>query len=179
LTLTVAMIHDTSDDEALLALLSAELNQFLPKDVLRDPETYKRTLETLPIGLRAMAGMHFFDVSMAIDDLAWHFGNQYDEGALKETFNGLNELELYEVAEIFDDARKLMIPYIEAKQKNEPLEMDPTEWSEHHGKAEQIWEMDARIRKISKDLGRSGLMAQWLIYARKHPDRCIAMNRPV
>ena len=40
-----------------------------------------------------MAGMHFFDVSMTLDDLAWHFGNQHAEDALRETWNGLIELE--------------------------------------------------------------------------------------
>lgn len=39
-----------------------------------------------------MAGIYFFDVCMALDDLAWHFGNQNNECELTETLNGLSEL---------------------------------------------------------------------------------------
>ena len=176
--LTAEVIQAAPDDEALLALLSAELNRLLPRGVLRDRELYLRVFDTLPPGLRAMAGMHFFDVSMAIDDLAWHFGNQFDEGAISATLNGLKELELYEVADLFEQARRLMNPYIETRQKDQPIDMDATEWSERNGVDEHIRAMDRRIREIGKNLGKSGLMTQWPIYARKYPERCVVADQP-
>ena len=61
-----------------------------------------------------MAGMHFFDVSMSLDDLAWHFGNQNDERDLRETLNGLRELELLEIADLFDQMWEFMKPHMAA-----------------------------------------------------------------
>jgi hypothetical protein len=40
---------------------------------------------------------------MTLDSLAWHFGNQNDEGDLRETLNGLRELELNKVADKRND----------------------------------------------------------------------------
>jgi len=58
-----------------------------------------------------MNGMYFFDVSMSCDSLAWHFGNQNDERDLRETLNGLRELELTEIANYFEQTWKFITTY--------------------------------------------------------------------
>jgi hypothetical protein len=98
MALTVEAIETAENNDALFDLLSAELQRLLPKEVRDDLDLYHEKLASMPRGLRAMAGMHFFDVSMSMDDLAWHFGNQNDERDLQETLNGLRELELTEIA---------------------------------------------------------------------------------
>src|SRR5579863_4145233 len=111
--LTVEWIRAANDDDALFGLLSGELQRLLPREVLGDRDLYQATLRSMPRGLRAMAGMHFFDVNMALDDLAWHFGNQNDERDLSETLSGLRELELSAVADCFQSAWKIMEPYLD------------------------------------------------------------------
>ena len=91
MSLTIEKIRTTENSEALFDLLSAELQRLLPPKKQDDREWYYETIESLPRGLRAMAGMYFFDKSITLDSLAWHFGNQNDERDLRETLNGLRE----------------------------------------------------------------------------------------
>ena len=100
--ISVEAIREAKDDSALFELLRSELDQKLPEGVREDWTAYSERLAQLPRGLRAMAGIFFFDVSMAMDDLAWHFGNQNDERELAETLDGLRELEMFEIADYFD-----------------------------------------------------------------------------
>jgi hypothetical protein len=78
MALTVEQITAAEDEKALFDLLAAELQRLLPEEVREDPDQYYRTLSSMPRGLRAMAGIYFFDVSITMDSLAWHFGNQHD-----------------------------------------------------------------------------------------------------
>ena len=100
--ISVEAIREAKDDSALFELLRSELDQKLPEGVREDWTAYSERLAQLPRGLRAMAGIFFFDVSMAMDDLAWHFGNQNDERELAETLDGLRELEMFEIADYCD-----------------------------------------------------------------------------
>ncbi len=59
-----------------------------------------------------MAGVYQLSVSMDMDDLAWHFSNHRDERDLKETLNGLSELGLESIADYFQRARTIMLPYL-------------------------------------------------------------------
>jgi len=91
------------DDDALFELLSAELNARL-KEVSRDMDALHAELLRLPRGLRAMGATHPLDVSMALDDLGWHFGNWPSQAIARETLSGLRELGATEAAEIFEAA---------------------------------------------------------------------------
>jgi hypothetical protein len=173
MALTVEQIRNTVDDEELVDLLSAELQRLLPDEIQEDRDLYHLTLEFLQRGLRAMAGMHFFDVSMTMDDLAWHFGNQNDLRDLKETLDGLRELELHEIADFFDRAWKIMEPHFDALRGPDVTSGNFYEWLEEIGAKEQIDPMNDAIWDFCKKSGDLGLLASWPKYARKYPERCI------
>jgi hypothetical protein len=176
MALTMEEIHSTKDDEALFDLLTGELHRLLPEDVQEDRDLYHRILETLPRGLRAMAGMHFFDVSMTMDDLAWHFGNQNDERDLRETLNGLRELELVEIADRFEQAWKIMEPHFDALRSDDVNADNFYEWLESIGAQEKIDPMNDFIWAYCKNAGDLGLLSSWTSYARKHPEHCIVIK---
>ena len=119
MALTVEQIRAAENDEALFELLSSELDQQLPEGVREEWNVYSERLAQLPRGLRAMAGIYFFDLSMAMDDLAWHFGNQNDEREIAETLNGLRELELFEIADCFVKMWDFMKPHMVALQSGD------------------------------------------------------------
>jgi len=133
MALTVEWIRAAEDDEALFELLSGELQRLLPEEIQADRDLYHQTLATVPRGLRAMAGMHFFDVSMSLDDLAWHFGNQNDERDLLETLNGLRELELFEIADLFEKQWDFMKPHLHALQTGDIGGKDLHDWLKETG----------------------------------------------
>lgn len=176
MALTVDQIRATEDDETLFNLLSAELQRLLPKELLKDADLTYQKVTTLPRGLRAMAGMHFFDVSMTLDDLAWHFGNQNDEHALEETLNGLRELELVEVADRFEQAWKIMEPHFDELRSDRVTSDNFYEWLDEIGAEEKIDPMNDFIWDYCKKLGKGGLLESWAPYARKYPERCVAVE---
>jgi len=72
--LSAADLRAAADDEALEALLLAELARRLPER-LRADDACVAQLCRLPPGLRAVAATHPLDVSVHLDDLGWHFAN--------------------------------------------------------------------------------------------------------
>jgi hypothetical protein len=173
MALTVEWIRAAEDNAALFGLLSGELQRLLPPEIVQDRDLYHQTLATLPRGLRAMAGMHFFDVSMALDSLAWHFGNQNDERDLRETSNGLRELELLEIAEMFDQMWEFMKPHMHALQTGDFGGKDFQEWLEEIGAEDFASEKNDYIWDYCEKAGKSGMLESWPIYARKYPERCV------
>ena len=176
MAVTIEWIRAAQDDEALFNLLSGELQRLLPKEVVEDRDLYHQKITSLPRGLRAMAGMHLFDVSMALDDLAWHFGNQNDERDLWETLNGLRELELLEIADRFEHAWKIMEPHLDALRSDKVNADNFSEWLESIGAQEKIDPMNDFIWAYSKQVGDLGLLSSWTTYARKHPEHCIVIE---
>lgn len=173
MALTIEQIRETNDDEALLDISSAELQRLLPPEKQEDRDWYYKTLETLPRGLRAMNGMYQFDVSMALDSLAWHFGNQNDERDLRENLNGLRELELAEIAEMFEQMWEFMKPHMPVLQSGDFGGKDFTDWLEDVGAEAFADKKDDYIWAYCKKLGKLGLLETWPIYARKYPERCV------
>jgi len=51
-----------------------------------------------------MVGIYDLDVSMTLDDLAWHFENQNDERFLQETVARLMELQANDAEALFSAA---------------------------------------------------------------------------
>jgi hypothetical protein len=171
--LTIEEIRGAKSDEALVDLISAELLRLLPEDLQADRDRYYVVVDLLPRGLRAMAGMHFFSVSMTLDDLAWHFGNQNDERDLSETLNGLRELELTEIADLFQQAWRIMEPHFVAIRGNDVTSDNFYEWLESIGAKEKIDPMNDIIWDFCQQAGDLGLLSSWPVYARKHPERCV------
>ena len=173
MTLTVEAIRAAEDDDALIQLLSEELQRLLPEEVLNDPDATYRKVTTLPRGLRAMAGMHFFDMSMALDDIAWHFGNQHDERALRETLNGLRELELYDAAACFEKMWDFMRPHMAALRSGDYDGKDFPNWLEDIGAQAFAEPMNKLIWDHCEAAGKFGLLASWAAYARRYPEGCV------
>jgi len=90
MSLTIPQIRNTSSDEALLELLLGELKRLFPPSLRSDPVVFLSRLQNAPAGLRTMAATYDLDVSMAMDDLAWHFINHHESLDLaEETLGGL------------------------------------------------------------------------------------------
>jgi|SRR6185312_559414 len=173
MALMVRDIRATGSDEALFELLSAELHRLLPEAVQQDRDLYHRTLDNLPRGLRAMAGIHAFDVSMCMDSLAWHFGNQNDERDLRETLNSLRELELTEIAEMFEQMWGFMNPYMSTLRSEDFGGKDFADWLVEIGAENFAREKDKYIWAFCKEHSDYGLLSSWLTYARNYPERCV------
>src|SRR5439155_11028124 len=90
--LSPSRIARTRSDEALFKLLGGELKRLLPPYDSANLEPLVKSLQGLPPGLRAMAATYELDVSMALDDLGWHFANCHHQRLALETLGGLREL---------------------------------------------------------------------------------------
>ena len=181
MALTVELIHAAEDDDLLLELLAEEIDRLVPKAYQDDRDRYHRRIEVLPRGLRAMAGIQFFNVSMAMDDLSWHFGNQNDERDLQETLDGLRELELAEIAEQFAWAWEFMKPYLSELKGGicgKEFEGGKTfaEWLDEIGARQFMEPMNAVIWRYCDEHSKHRLLSSWLAYARKYPEHCVASN---
>ena len=87
--LSPSRIAKRASDEALFKLLGGELKRLLSPYTSDDLEPFVKAVEQLPIGLRSMAATYELDVSMALDDLGWHFANWHHQGLAVETLAGL------------------------------------------------------------------------------------------
>jgi hypothetical protein len=176
---TVALTYETiasaHNDNVLIDLISAELQHRLPEDISAVPDRLYSTLPTLPRGLRAMAGIHFFDVSLSLDDLAWHFGNQHDIRALNETHDGLIELELPRIAELFQAGWEIMKPNLAAIRARDYGGMNFSTWLTDIGAQKLIDPMNDELWAFCEAQGEFGLLHSWAKYARKYPERCVDM----
>jgi hypothetical protein len=154
---------DSSSDEQLFALLGEELERRVPAD--RNSPEFLRQIGTLPIGLRAMAATYELDVSLALDDLGWHFGNWHSNELSEETATGLEELGATELAKIFRQAYQLAMQYWE--------ELGSETWMGwYHGSEFEhlVSPLDQRARSILDQEG-GNLFKYWVDYARRHPER--------
>ena len=87
MALSLGSIQAANHDEQLftLSLLCTALGELFPPELQSDQERFLSALTSAPRGLRAMACIYDLDVSMTLDDLAWHFGNHNDERFLNTT----------------------------------------------------------------------------------------------
>ncbi|UCF32459.1 MAG: hypothetical protein JSV78_08995 [Phycisphaerales bacterium] len=165
-SLTIDQIRTAPSDKALFALLSTELERRLPDR--SDLDSFVQELQHLPRGLRAMAATYDLDVSMALDDLGWHFGNWHHKPLARETIAGLKELGAVRAAEIFEEAFRMAEHY----------------WSQLGSESWHVWYSDSDPDKALHSLNiemwsicnRSsdwGLMSYWLEYARRYPERLV------
>jgi hypothetical protein len=174
MAITTETIHATQGDEALLKVLATELQAILPIEAQQDRAEFHRILASLPRGLRAMASTHEFNVSMGQEDLAAHIASQNDERDLAETLSGLRELELTEIADLFEKAWKIMEPHLETLRRQEIPNEKLHDWLEEIGAQDQIDPMNDILWDLGAECGPLGLHQYWIAYARKYPERCAA-----
>jgi hypothetical protein len=160
--ITLKAIASSSDGE-LFSLLGKELGERIK--VGRDSDQFLSEIRKLPLGLRAMAATYELDVSLALDDLGWHFFNWHDGELAMETANGLEELGASELARIFTQAFRLAQLYW--------AELDSEDWIDWYlgSPMEVLMEpLNDRAWSLLKD-EPMGILQYWVNYARKHPDR--------
>lgn len=173
MALTVEEISAAQNKKELIELLSAELHRLLPEAVQEDRDLYHKTLASLPKGLRAMAGIYAFDMSMTEETLASYFCNQDDERDIAEALNGLRELELNDIAGFLDETQKFFEPHMTALQTLDFGGKEFPVWLEEIGALKLTDPMDEKIQLHLKKSGRMGLLESWPLYARKYPERCV------
>jgi hypothetical protein len=164
-------IKSAKSDEELFKMLSSELQLRLPESVQVNYGNLTISIRSLPRGLRAMAATHRLDVSMAVNDLVWHFFNFYHRELCDETMRGLFELEAVEAAEIFKQALELVEPHWE---KLGHLKESPrmfADWYVSSKLEASIKPLNSRLWKICSESPDYGLMQFWLTYTRKYPER--------
>jgi len=179
MALTVEWIRAAEDDELLFELLSGQLQRLLPEEIQENRDLYQETLATLPRGLRAMAGTHFFGLSMSPDDLAWHFGNQSNERDPDETLNGLRESELFEIAHLVKQQWEFMKPHLHALQAGDMGGKEPHDWLGQIGAQRMADPTNKIIWDHCEQAGKPGLLASWTPYASKYPERCVVAESEV
>jgi len=182
MSLTANDITSAKTDEQLFKLLSSELNHQLPEYVHGDYEILLQALRELPRGLRAMAAVHRLDVSMALDDLGWHFYNFNHRKLCDEIQWGLRELEATEAAELFEKAQALVEPHwgkieelreLSAKAESHSSFAD---WYNASGLEVALSPLNKKLWEICSASKDYGLMSYWLGYARKYPERLLEIR---
>jgi hypothetical protein len=173
MTLSLADIRNAKNDEDLFERLSSALSEGFPPELHDNRDQFYAALQSAPRGLRAMIGIYDLDVSMSLDDLAWHFGNHNDERFLQETVASLRELEANEAAALFSAAWDIVKPYIsEIRAKDwEPGEFH--DYLDRTGIQSRIDPLNDDMWAICKACGKLGLIRYWLTYSRRYPERCV------
>lgn len=159
--LTLNIIASSSDDE-LFKLLGDELERQITAK--RDSPEFLAEIRKLPVGLRAMAATYELDVSLALDDLGWHFGNWHDKELAEETARGLEVLGAPELARIFREAFLIALQHW--------TELGSENWTEwYHGSPLEtaVDDLNKQAWKLLEK-HKDGIFHYWTNYARKHPE---------
>ena len=176
MTLILADIQSAKEDEELFQRLSSALTERFPPELQEDGDKLYAALLAAPRGLRAMAGIYDLDVSMSLDDLAWHFGNHNDERFLQETVTSLRELEANEAAALFAAAWDIVRPYLAEIRDRDCNAEDFHDYFDRTGIQSRIDPLNEDMWAICNACGELGLMQYWLTYVRKYPERCVKEN---
>jgi hypothetical protein len=165
--ITVELIASASDDE-VFSLLGRELEYRIASS--RGSPEFVAEIRELPAGLRAMAATYELDVSLALDDLGWHFGNWHSVDFAEETAAGLEELGAKELAGLFRAA----------------FDFAQDHWMELGAEHWMQWYPGSALEKAVEPLNRrawailrqrkNGIFSYWVEYARKYPERVGAIT---
>lgn len=163
--LTEAQILECVGHDNLLELLFCELRVRLPTAQPFHMERFLQKIRTMPVGLRAMAATFELDVSLALDDLGWHFGNWAHRGYYDETLRGLRELEAAEYADMFAKAYEL------ARSNWSKFRDLPHDEFKNWYYASEFEKATAPLSSRWCDLQKidGGIFGHWTKYARKYP----------
>jgi hypothetical protein len=181
MALSEADIAECTDDAELFELLGLELTEHLPEgegDTDAALDAFVAKLATLPVGLRAMASIYQLDISLAHDDLGWHFAHWHHRGYCDETLRGLRELEAQEAADIFEAAYKQAQKHWDKIGELVAGDFDKfAEWYSDSKFEEATMPLTRRLWEMyGEGSGReNGLLDLWVPYARKHTPKVIQL----
>jgi hypothetical protein len=125
---------------------------------------FSKEISGFPKGFRAMAATHHLDVSLALDDLGWHFLNFGESSHVRETEAGLRELDLHELADLFAEAYRIMKPHLPEIRKPGG---DYFACLQRSGEMKRINELTDRAWKLQKS---DDIYSAWIRYARANPE---------
>jgi hypothetical protein len=171
--LNLATIRESSDDDELFKLISAELARRFSRELQQDPAKFLAALAKAPRGLRAMAAVYDLDASLTAEDLAGHFVHHTDVRFLNETVAGLHELGAGAMAEIFTAAWDVVKPHLAEMGQMDWQRKSPSTYFAEVGIQESLDSLNEKARRICRSVGRLGLAEYWIVYARKYPERCL------
>lgn len=172
MALTEKQIRSAQADDELLDRLLDELKILFPPDLRRDPVVFLSRLQAAPVGLRAMAATYELDVSMALDDLAWHFVNHHAALELaEETLLGLKEFGAPTAANVFAEALAIIRPHWQTLQAGLAAKTEH-DWLAATGIQSSMNPLNERLWNYLKQFPDSSFFSLWTAYARQHPERC-------
>ncbi len=156
--------------------LQSEIEAILTARVLGDPYseegTFAANLQTLPLGLRAMAATHWLDLSLTLDSLTWHFGNFGEPRLVAETEAGLHELGLHELAQCFHEAKEVLLPLLAERTDADGVTY---EILVRKGLQQVADVLDRRAWALDDLKPKTSVIYEaWIRYARQHPERVFA-----
>lgn len=151
-------------DEAVLAKIFDLLKAKLKSDPYGWDGEFAKEIRQLRKGLRAMAATHHLDISLALDDIGWHFLNFGEAGHVTETEMGLRELGMDEMASLFAEAYRIIEPHLVEIRK---LGGDYYVCLERSGEIERIEELSKRAWSVQSE---GGIYLAWVRYAGKNPE---------
>ena len=161
---------DTPSDDEILAFLDQELTARIPVS-RADIPAFLAALKTLPPGLRSMAAVYELDVSMALDDLVWHFRNWYDRELAEETSRGLHILGATVPARLFDAAYGLVsAKWDDFGRAAEGSHEQFNDWCDRVGLTNAADSLNAEFWADNDSHRPHGLFHYWVQYARAHMD---------
>ena len=170
LALRVEQIEACPDENALFKLLSAELTERPGASEGDDLDLFVTRISQIPVGPRAMAAVYQLDVSLALDDLGWHFANWHHRGYCEATLWMLGELGAGECAEIFAEAYEKVQPFWDEIGALCAQDFgDFVEWYRDSELSRRLLSLTERMWDLQEIDG--GLLGFWTSYTRKHPDR--------
>ena len=112
-----------------------------------------------------MAATYELDVSLALDDLGWHFGNWHDAELAEETCRGLEELGATDLKGIFKEAFQMAVRYWG--------QLGAGDWAQwYHGSSleKAMGPLNEKAWSIL-NTKKKGILSYWVDYARRHPER--------
>jgi hypothetical protein len=155
----------SKEDEVLISRIFDILKTNLHADPYGWDGALAREIQSLPVGLRAMAATHHLDVSLTLDDMGWHFLNFGHPSHVEETEHGLRELGLENIAVLFREAYELVHPHLDEIRRGD---CDFYAVMEREGHEKRIRDLSWKALQL---LDGGGIYQHWAVYAREHPNR--------
>jgi hypothetical protein len=171
--LTKDQLASNLSDEEIFKSIADEAYRQLPETLQADLDAYYAALPKLPPGIRAYAGIWDLDVSMAMDDIAWHFGNHDEERHIQETLWSLKELSALEVHDIFARAVSIVRPHLEMIRSGTITVDSFHDWLDETGIQAACDPLNKRLWQICEE-NQHALLSFAVTHARNVPDRFIA-----
>lgn len=175
MSLTSEQIIACKSDSELFELLSSSMSAIMDGVDTDNLDEYVKRLKSLPKVYWAFGSIYDLDVSIALDDLGWHFRNRYSKALANETLNALIMLGAHEEAIIFEESlEKIKSLWAELGRVLDVKDgSDFPKWYESSGLEKEFDELNQRMWRITTHCEQS-LLDYLPKYARENPNEAVA-----